>query len=105
MINDLDPEPAAETLAAIQNLGGPAVALAGDVTEADFGRRFVATATEAYGGIDILVNNAGYTWDGVIQKMSDSQWQITASRRLSNKVGIKMSPCVPPWVDWNGSPK
>ena len=25
-------------------------------------------------GIDIIVNNAGYTWDNVIQKMTDEQW-------------------------------
>ncbi|MNO49748.1 3-oxoacyl-[acyl-carrier-protein] reductase FabG [compost metagenome] len=27
-----------------------------------------------YGAIDIIVNNAGYTWDNVIQKMTDEQW-------------------------------
>ena len=27
-----------------------------------------------YKGIDIIVNNAGYTWDDVIQKMTDEQW-------------------------------
>jgi 3-oxoacyl-[acyl-carrier protein] reductase len=27
-----------------------------------------------YKGLDIVVNNAGYTWDNVIQKMSDEQW-------------------------------
>jgi 3-oxoacyl-[acyl-carrier protein] reductase len=26
------------------------------------------------GKIHIIVNNAGYTWDGVIHKMSDEQW-------------------------------
>ena len=26
------------------------------------------------GKINILVNNAGYTWDGVIHKMTDKQW-------------------------------
>ena len=25
-------------------------------------------------GLDIVVNNAGYTWDSVIQKMTDEQW-------------------------------
>jgi 3-oxoacyl-[acyl-carrier protein] reductase len=29
---------------------------------------------EAFGGLDIIVNNAGYTWDSVIQKMTDEQW-------------------------------
>ncbi len=32
------------------------------------------TAVSEYKGIDIIVNNAGYTWDSVIQKMTDEQW-------------------------------
>ena len=75
VVNDLDPEPAAETLAALDAIGGEAVSVVGDVTGADFAQRFIAAATEAYGGIDIIVNNAGYTWDGVIQNMTDPQWQ------------------------------
>jgi 3-oxoacyl-[acyl-carrier protein] reductase len=35
----------------------------------------VATAMEAFGQVDIVVNNAGYTWDAVIHKMSDEQFQ------------------------------
>ena len=31
-------------------------------------------AVDTYGGLDIIVNNAGYTWDNVIQKMTDEQW-------------------------------
>lgn len=27
-----------------------------------------------WGKLNILVNNAGYTWDGVIHKMTDKQW-------------------------------
>ena len=27
------------------------------------------------GKIHIIVNNAGYTWDGVIHRMSDKQWE------------------------------
>ncbi|MFZ6764918.1 SDR family NAD(P)-dependent oxidoreductase [Pseudoroseomonas sp. WGS1072] len=74
VINDLDAEPAEETLAAIRALGGEAVACNGSVTEADFGERIVRTALDSFGGIDIIVNNAGYTWDNVIQKMTDEQW-------------------------------
>ncbi|NJP94781.1 SDR family oxidoreductase [Nonomuraea sp. FMUSA5-5] len=74
VVNDLDPDPAAETLAAVRELGGEAVACAGSVTDAGFGERFVGAALDAFGGLDIVVNNAGYTWDGVIQKMTDEQW-------------------------------
>ena len=74
VVNDLDAEPATETVAAIEARGGNAVACVGSVTEADFGERFVQTAVDSFGGLDIIVNNAGYTWDSVIQKMTDEQW-------------------------------
>ena len=75
VVNDLDEAPAAETLAEVEALGGVAIACNGDVTANDFPERFVGAAIERFGGLDILVNNAGYTRDGVIQKMSDDQWQ------------------------------
>ncbi|MGH2987790.1 MAG: SDR family oxidoreductase, partial [Solirubrobacterales bacterium] len=33
------------------------------------------TAVEAFGAVDIVVNNAGYTWDGVVHRMTDEQFQ------------------------------
>ncbi|MCO4253346.1 SDR family NAD(P)-dependent oxidoreductase [Pseudarthrobacter raffinosi] len=74
VVNDLDQEPASETVASILAAGGEAVACIGSVTDADFGERFVKTAVDSFGGLDIIINNAGYTWDSVIQKMTDEQW-------------------------------
>ncbi|QIS02097.1 SDR family oxidoreductase [Nocardia brasiliensis] len=74
VVNDLDPEPAKETLAAIEAAGGQAVSCVGSVTDEGFAERFVQTAVDEFGGLDIIVNNAGYTWDSVIQKMTDEQW-------------------------------
>ncbi len=74
VVNDLDEAPAFGTVAAIEAAGGRAVACAGSVTADDFAERFVGTAVDAFGSLDIIVNNAGYTWDTVIQKMTDEQW-------------------------------
>jgi 3-oxoacyl-[acyl-carrier protein] reductase len=74
VVNDLDPAPAEETAAAIAAAGGQAAVCAGSVTDAAFPDRFIKTALDRFGGIDIIVNNAGYTWDNVIQKMTDEQW-------------------------------
>jgi 3-oxoacyl-[acyl-carrier protein] reductase len=74
VVNDLDEVPAKQTVDAIQAAGGKAVACAGSVTDDGFAERFVQTAVDAFGGIDIIVNNAGYTWDSVVQKMTDEQW-------------------------------
>jgi 3-oxoacyl-[acyl-carrier protein] reductase len=74
VVNDLDREPAMETLEAIKSIGTDAVVCIGSVTDADFGERFIQTALDTWGVPDIIVNNAGYTWDNVIQKMSDEQF-------------------------------
>ncbi|MFT3799845.1 MAG: SDR family oxidoreductase [Burkholderiaceae bacterium] len=74
VVNDLDDGPGNETVALITSQGGRAVACNGNVTDKDFGDRIVKTAVDAFGDCHIIVNNAGYTWDSVIQKMSDEQW-------------------------------
>ncbi|MFI7003282.1 SDR family NAD(P)-dependent oxidoreductase [Nocardia sp. NPDC050175] len=74
VVNDLDAEPAKETVAAVEAAGGQAVSCVGSVTEDGFAERFVQTAVDEFGGLDIIINNAGYTWDSVIQKMTDEQW-------------------------------
>jgi 3-oxoacyl-[acyl-carrier protein] reductase len=83
VINDLDAAPALQTVADIEAAGGRAVACIGSVTEAGFAERFVETAIASFGGLDIIVNNAGYTWDNVIQKMSDEQWDAMLAVHLT----------------------
>lgn len=74
VVNDLDAGPAEETVQAIRAAGGQAVACNGSVAAPDFAERFVGTAVSEFQGLDIIVNNAGYTWDSVVQKMTDEQW-------------------------------
>jgi len=74
VINDLDAAPAQEVVDEIRKAGGQAVACVGSVTAPDFAERFVGTAVSEFKGLDIIVNNAGYTWDNVVQKMTDEQW-------------------------------
>jgi len=75
VVNDLDEGPANEVVDQIRSAGGEAVACVGSVTADGFADRFVGMAMSEFGGLDIVVNNAGYTWDSVIQKMSDEQFQ------------------------------
>ena len=83
VVNDLDSDPAHETVAEIERAGGEGLACVGSVTEPDFGARFVRSAIDAYGGLDLIINNAGYTWDNVIQKMTDEQWQAILDVHLT----------------------
>lgn len=74
VVNDLDAQPAEEVATEIAKAGGQALAFAANVVAPDFGQRIVKATLERFGAIDIIVNNAGYTWDNVIQKMSDEQF-------------------------------
>ena len=83
VINDIDEDVAQATADEINQSGGRAVVCAGSVTDAEFPDRLVKTTAEAFGGIDIIVNNAGYTWDAVIQNMTDEQWQAMIDVHLT----------------------
>jgi 3-oxoacyl-[acyl-carrier protein] reductase len=74
VLNDLDGGPVQETADAVRGLGRKAVVVAGDVTRPELPEALVAAAVSELGGLDILVNNAGYSWDGVIQKTTDEQF-------------------------------
>ncbi len=83
VLSDIDPAPAEEAVGAILEAGGEAVALAGDVTDRAFPGLLVNAAIENFGGINIIVNNAGYTWDAVIHKMTDEQWEAILAIHLT----------------------
>ena len=75
VLSDIDPVPAEQAVGAITAAGGQAISVPGDVTDRAFPDLIVNAAIEKFGGIDIIVNNAGYTWDAVIHKMTDEQWE------------------------------
>ncbi len=79
MVNDLDAGPASETASLLPN----AAALAGDVTDPAFPAALVHATLERFGSLDIIVNNAGYTWDNVIQKTTDQQFQAMLDIHLN----------------------
>ncbi|MEW6131031.1 MAG: SDR family oxidoreductase [Acidobacteriota bacterium] len=83
VISDIDQSPLDDTVNDILNAGGEATGVQGDVTDKAFAGKIVGAAIENFGGIDIIVNNAGYTWDGVIHKMSDEQWDAIIAVHLT----------------------
>jgi 3-oxoacyl-[acyl-carrier protein] reductase len=75
-------------------MGGTAIALAADVTNDGDIEELVGQTMNSYGAIDVLVNNAGYTWDGVIHKMSDEQWEAIINVHLTAPFKL-IRACVP----------
>jgi 3-oxoacyl-[acyl-carrier protein] reductase len=83
VLSDIDEGPAREAVEKIKAEGGDAIAVAGDVTQAEFAPRLIEAALDGYGRIDAIVNNAGYTWDGTVHKMTDEQWQAMIDVHLT----------------------
>lgn len=75
VVSDRDNGPTEEVVATIKQAGGNAIGVPGDVTDPEFPNQLFEQAHAAFGHINILVNNAGYTWDGMLHKMSDKQWE------------------------------
>jgi 3-oxoacyl-[acyl-carrier protein] reductase len=88
VVNDLDADTAEATLEEIVKAGGAAIAVSGSVTDADFADRYVGAAMERWGDLHIIVNNAGYTWDSVIHKMSDDQFDAMLDVHLRGSFRI-----------------
>ncbi len=72
LINDLDADVAEQ---ASGEIAGETAVHAGDLTKPDAADKLVEAAVDAFGSVDIVVNNAGYTWDGVVHRMTDEQFQ------------------------------
>ncbi len=96
VVSDLDPEPAEAVAADITGLGGKAIAAAGDVTDPAFPEALMAKTMDAYGKLTILVNNAGYTWDGMLHKMSDKQFN--AMLEVHNTAPFRMIRAAAPYM-------
>jgi 3-oxoacyl-[acyl-carrier protein] reductase len=72
LINDIDGDVAEQAAGEIE---GETAVFAGDLTKPGVPDDLVAKGVEAFGQVDIVVNNAGFTWDGVVHKMTDEQFQ------------------------------
>lgn len=73
-VSDLNKEICEETALEINNSGGKAIAVEGDVSISVDASNIVEKTIEAYGKIDILVNNAGVLKDSRINDMKEEDW-------------------------------
>lgn len=94
VVTDIDPTPADETAHKIVTAGGKAIAVPADVTDDGGIEELIGQTVSTFGGIDILVNNAGYTWDGMMHKMSDEQWDAMLAVHLTAPFKI-IRACIP----------
>ncbi|KAL9027178.1 MAG: hypothetical protein Q9196_004265 [Gyalolechia fulgens] len=75
VVQDIDAGKAQSVAQSINESGGKAIAVDGDMLDAGHIDTLIQKAAEfGEGKIHIIVNNAGFTWDAVIHKMTDKQW-------------------------------
>jgi 3-oxoacyl-[acyl-carrier protein] reductase len=77
VLADIDESALGEAKATIETAvpNAKLATIAGDLTAAGFPESAIAKSIADFASLDIIVNNAGYTWDNVIQKTSDEQFQ------------------------------
>ena len=75
LLADVDEAELKKVESHLQELGLGVKTFAGDLTDPAIPQQLVETHLGHFGSLDIVVNNAGYTWDNVIQKTTDAQFQ------------------------------
>lgn len=83
IVSDMDEGPAQETVADIKKFGGEAAAVVGDITLDGAAEGIIQAAMDAFRTIDVIVNAAGYTWDALVQNMTDQQWEAMIKIHLT----------------------
>lgn len=89
VISDIDGKKANAVADNINSAGAQALAIPGDMLDDAYIDELVKKTAEFGGGkFHIIVNNAGFTWDGVIHKTTDKQWDTIIA--LHNTAPFKL---------------
>ncbi|NJM96344.1 MAG: 3-oxoacyl-[acyl-carrier-protein] reductase [Phormidesmis sp. RL_2_1] len=76
-------EAADAVVAEIEGMGGEAIALQADVSQADQVEAMIKATLDKFGRIDVLVNNAGITRDTLLLRMKPEDWQAVIDLNLT----------------------
>ncbi|MDP1852775.1 MAG: 3-oxoacyl-[acyl-carrier-protein] reductase [Candidatus Omnitrophota bacterium] len=90
-ICDVNLESAEITAKDIEALGKKAIGLKVDVTNSAQVEEMVNKILDKFGKIDILVNNAGITRDGLLLRMSESDWDLVLNVNLKGTFNVTKS--------------
>jgi 3-oxoacyl-[acyl-carrier protein] reductase len=82
IVNDLDAEAAAETVATIARAGGRAAAEVAAVGDSAVADALVERAVAEFGRLDVMVTNAGVLRDRVLWKMTDDDFDLVIATHL-----------------------
>ena len=74
VVNDINPDTAAETVKIINDAGGQAIVNLDDITDYDSAGKILAATIERFGDVHAVVNNAGNNRDRMFTSLSESDW-------------------------------
>ncbi|CAO3621963.1 unnamed protein product [Cunninghamella blakesleeana] len=76
VVTDIDAAKADQVAADINAAGGKAISIPGDVLAENFAENLIEGTVKAFGKINHIVNNAGFTFDAMLHKTTDKQWDL-----------------------------
>ncbi|GJN93809.1 hypothetical protein Rhopal_006867-T1 [Rhodotorula paludigena] len=76
VVSDLDQAKAQKVVDEIEQQGGEAIAIGGDVTADGFAKKLVEETVQKFGSIEHIVNNAGFTSDKMLHTMTDDTFEL-----------------------------
>lgn len=82
LVSDIDLEGAQATAKEAESKGVKAIAVQGDVSNADDVTKMINACVETFGQVDILVNNAGITRDTLLMRMKEEDWDLVLKINL-----------------------
>jgi NAD(P)-dependent dehydrogenase (short-subunit alcohol dehydrogenase family) len=82
VVNDLDGDAVAETVAELDEGGARAVGVTAAVGPTETAERLVEVAVQSFGRVDVMVANAGILRDKVLWKMSDEDFDLVIETHL-----------------------
>jgi 3-oxoacyl-[acyl-carrier protein] reductase len=82
VVNDLDAEVAAETVALVKAAGGEAIDFVANTVEMAQATALIDAAIAAFGKLDIVVNNAGTTRDKMFHGLTDETFDFVLDANL-----------------------
>ncbi len=88
IITDINEETAKEAVAKLSEYGTKIDYCIGDVSKKDDADAVIKKAIDEFSGLHIVVNNAGINKDGMMHKMSDSNWQSVIDVNLTGVFNI-----------------
>lgn len=75
IVNDIkESEESNELLKEIENMGRKVSFIAADISNSDEAKNLINAVAKEFGKVDIIVNNAGITRDGLLLRMSESDF-------------------------------